>query len=112
MGLEVPKLVERLRQSFSLSSVQQQQGVTEPSKNQEPLESPSPATFQETSRALTRRTGWTLTWDVTRSKVEVDEGVGKAKWSVKVGELPANVQEIIAKGGLEKWVKSQLESAA
>ena len=112
MGLEVPKLVERLRQSFSLSSVQQQQGVTEPSKNQEPLESPSPATFQETSRVLTRRTGWTLTWDVTRSKVEVDEGVGKAKWSVKVGELPANVQEIIARGGLEKWVKSQLESAA
>jgi homoaconitate hydratase len=111
MGLEVPKLVERLRQSLSLSSVQQQ-GVTEPSKNQEPLESSSPATFQETSKALTRRTGWTLTWDVTRSKVEVDEGVGKAKWSVKVGELPANVQEIIAKGGLEKWVKSQLESAA
>jgi len=52
------------------------------------------------------------TWDVTRSKVEVDEGVGKVKWSVKVGELPANVQEIIARGGLEKWVKSQLESAA
>jgi homoaconitate hydratase len=66
MGLEVPKLVERLRQSFSLSSVQQQQGVTEPSKNQEPLESSSPATFQETSKALTRRTGWTLRLGMSR----------------------------------------------
>ena len=110
--LEVPKLVERLRQSFPVPSVHQKQDITEPSQNKESLDSPRPTTFKETSRVLTRRTGWTLTWDVRRSKVEIYEGDGKPKWSVKVGELPANVQEIIARGGLEKWVKSQIESAA
>jgi homoaconitate hydratase len=28
--------------------------------------------------------------------------------SQKVGELPPNVQEIIARGGLEKWVKAEI----
>ena len=112
MGLEIPKLIEKLRQSFPISSVHLKQEITEPSQNKESLDSPTPAPLKETSRMLTRRTGWTLTWDVRRSKVEIDEGDGKQKWSVKVGELPANVQEIIARGGLEKWVKSQIDGVA
>ncbi|KAK0635817.1 hypothetical protein B0T17DRAFT_612634 [Bombardia bombarda] len=79
MGVEVPRLVQRLRETFG-------------------------------EKALTRRTGWKFEWDVRRSKVTVTEGEGGATWSQKVGELPPNVQEIIAKGGLEKWVKSQISS--
>ncbi|POR36902.1 Homoaconitase, mitochondrial [Tolypocladium paradoxum] len=81
MGLEVPRLVERLRARFS---------------------SPS------SERWLTRRTGWTLTWDVKRSVVEVQEGEQGESWTEKVGELPANVQAIIAAGGLEAWVKGEI----
>ncbi|CAK7266133.1 mitochondrial Homoaconitase [Sporothrix epigloea] len=81
MGLEVPRLVERLREAFKADAGQP---------------------------VLTRRTGWSLVWDVRRSKVTVTEGPGGASWSQKVGELPPNVQEIIARGGLEKWVKSQI----
>ncbi|KAF9773906.1 mitochondrial Homoaconitase [Fusarium sp. DS 682] len=81
MGVEVPRLVERLRETY---------------KN-------------DTEKPLTRRTGWKLVWDVRRSKVVVTEKDGK-QWEQKVGELPANVQEIIAQGGLEKWVKSQIEA--
>lgn len=77
MGLEVPRLVERLRESFG-------EGKT-----------------------LTRRTGWTLTWDVRRSQIEVKEHDGTT-WTHRVGELPPNVQEIIAKGGLENWVKNAI----
>ena len=58
---------------------------------------------------LTRRTGWRLLWDVRRSKVVVTEADG-ASWEQKVGELPPNVQDIIARGGLEKWVKAQIEA--
>ena len=47
-------------------------------------------------------------WDVRRSRVDVVEGEGGKKWSQKVGELPPNVQEIIARGGLEKWVQAQI----
>ncbi|KAF5643210.1 homoaconitase mitochondrial [Fusarium sp. NRRL 52700] len=81
MGVEVPRLVERLRETY---------------KN-------------DTEKLLTRRTGWKFVWDVRRSKVIVTEKDGK-QWEQKVGELPANVQEIIAKGGLEKWVKSKIEA--
>ncbi|EGU82997.1 homoaconitase, mitochondrial [Fusarium oxysporum f. sp. conglutinans race 2 54008] len=81
MGVEVPRLVERLRETY---------------KN-------------DTEKPLTRRTGWKFVWDVRRSKVVVTEKDGK-QWEQKVGELPANVQEIIAKGGLEKWVKSKIEA--
>lgn len=81
MGLEVPRLVQRLRETFGADS----QGKT-----------------------LTRRTGWTLTWDVRRSRIEIQEGENGPKWTHKVGELPPNVQEIIAKGGLEKWVKNAI----
>ncbi|CBF70908.1 LYS4_EMENI Homoaconitase, mitochondrial precursor (Homoaconitate hydratase) [Aspergillus nidulans FGSC A4] len=79
MGLEVPRLVNRLRETFGSGD-----------------------------KVLTRRTGWTLTWDVRKSQIEVQEGPGGPKWTHKVGELPPNVQEIIAKGGLEKWVKNAI----
>lgn len=80
MGLEVPRLISRLRETFS---------------NPE-------------DKALPRRTGWILTWDVRRSRLEIQEGENGPKWTHKVGELPPNVQEIIAKGGLEKWVKNAI----
>ncbi|KAJ5166475.1 Homoaconitase [Penicillium canariense] len=82
MGLEIPRLISRLRETFSVGE----------------------------GKALTRRTGWTLTWDVRRSQIEVQEGENGVKWTHKVGELPPNVQEIIAKGGLEKWVKNAIEA--
>lgn len=78
MTLEVPRLVERLRETF------------------------------KDDKKPTRRTGWKLVWDVMRSNVTVTEGEGGATWSQKVGELPPNVQEIIARGGLENWVKSEI----
>ncbi|KAK7514927.1 homoaconitase [Phyllosticta citriasiana] len=83
MGVEVPKLVERLRAAF-------------PADTKEP----------------TRRTGWTFEWDVRRSKVTVTEGPGGDSWSQRVGELPPNVQEIIALGGLEKWVMKSIAEQA
>ncbi|KAL4898492.1 homoaconitase LysF [Aspergillus ambiguus] len=79
MGIEVPRLITRLRE-----------------------------TFGGDEKALTRRTGWTLTWDVRKSQIEIQEGENGQKWTQKVGEVPPNVQEIIAKGGLEKWVKSAI----
>ncbi|PKY04446.1 homoaconitate hydratase [Aspergillus campestris IBT 28561] len=80
MGLEVPRLISRLRESFGAD------------------------------QQATRRTGWILTWDVRRSRIEIQEGPNGPKWSHKVGELPPNVQEIIAKGGLEKWVKNAIDA--
>ncbi|KAI6756195.1 hypothetical protein HG530_011931 [Fusarium avenaceum] len=81
MGVEVPRLVERLRETYK----------------------------DDSEKPLTRRTGWKFLWDVRRSKVVITEKDGSS-WEQKVGELPANVQEIIARGGLEKWVKSQIEA--
>lgn len=81
MGLEIPRLVSRLRETFGAAPGE---------------------------KTPTRRTGWTLTWDVRRSRIEVKEGENGPKWTHKVGELPPNVQEIIAKGGLEKWVKNAI----
>ncbi|KAK1766239.1 homoaconitase [Phialemonium atrogriseum] len=77
LGVEVPKFVQRLRETFG------------------------------NDRVLTRSTGWKFIWDVRRSKVMVTEGEGGATWSQKVGELPPNVQDLIARGGLGKWVKHQ-----
>ncbi|RYP11175.1 hypothetical protein DL765_007862 [Monosporascus sp. GIB2] len=57
---------------------------------------------------LTRRTGWTLTWDVRRSVVDVQEGPDGTTWTEKVGELPATVQAIIAAGGLEAWIRAEV----
>ncbi|KAI4188351.1 MAG: hypothetical protein LQ346_005328 [Caloplaca aetnensis] len=114
MGVEVPKLVQRLRESFSRVEPQgSQQNITEPSQNRESLDSPPPApqVVPQQERLLTRRTGWKLVWDVRRSKVDVQEGENGVKWSQRVGELPPNVQEIIARGGLEKWVKKEIEGS-
>ena len=82
LTIEVPKLVQRLRETFKDSEDKQ----------------------------LTRRTGWKLRWDAKRSKVVVTEKGGET-WSEKVGEMPPNVQEIIAKGGLEAWVKAKLQKS-
>lgn len=113
MGVEVPRLVQRLRETFSTRKVEQDSQVKEPSQNKESLDSPPPATQSSPiETVLTRRTGWTFTWDVRRSKVTVTEGPGGETWSQKVGELPPNVQEIIARGGLEKWVKSEIGESA
>lgn len=78
MTVEVPKLIERLRSTFS------------------------------TNKVATRRTGWTFTWDVKKSTVTVKEGEQGEEWSQKVGELPPNVQEVFVQGGLEGWVKAKL----
>lgn len=81
MVLELPRLVERLRARFATEAGERQ---------------------------LTRRTGWTLTWDLERSVVEVKEGEQGESWTEKVGELPASVQAIIAAGGLEPWCKAEI----
>jgi homoaconitate hydratase len=83
MGVEVPRLIERLRETFGKAADAGDKAV------------------------LTRRTGWKLLWDLRRSKVTITEAGGKS-WSVKVGEMPPNVQEVIAKGGLENWVKAEI----
>jgi len=81
ISLEIPRVVERLRESF---------------KN-------------DGEKRLTRRTGWKLLWDVRRSKVVITEKDG-AIWEQKVGELPLSVQEIISVKGLENWVRSKIQS--
>jgi len=86
IGLEVPRLVRRLRETF-----------------------PHPKNAGE-KKILSRRTGWKLVWDVKKSQIEVTEGQDGKRWTEKVGELPPNVQEIIAKGGLEKWVQKEIEA--
>ena len=114
MGVEVPKLVHRLREAFATGDPQaSQQNIKEPKGNWESLDSPPPAPTQlpPNEKQLTRRTGWKLTWDVRRSRVEVQEGPGGPSWSQKVGELPPNVQEIIARGGLENWVKKEIQAS-
>jgi homoaconitate hydratase len=63
MGVEVPRLVVRLREAF---------------KN-------------DNEKPLTRRTGWKLLWDIRRSTVVITESDGTT-WEEKVGELPPNVQ--------------------
>lgn len=111
MGVEVPRLIQRLRETFSATNVTEKKEVTEPQGNSESLDSPKPAEqASPDGKILTRRTGWKFVWDVRRSRVEVTEGEGGETWTQKVGELPPNVQEIIAKGGLEAWVKDQIQS--
>jgi homoaconitate hydratase len=89
MGVEVPELIHKLREAFASST---------PNNGNVSGEN-----------ILTRRTGWTLEWDVRRSKVTITEGDGKS-WSQRVGELPPNVQQVIASGGLESWVKAQIRA--
>ncbi|SCU85281.1 LADA_0D06634g1_1 [Lachancea dasiensis] len=66
--------------------------------------------YQDAPKELTRRTGWFLKWDLPNSRVTVTEKSvdGPVVFEQKVGELGKNLQEIIVKGGLEGWVKSQL----
>ena len=52
-----------------------------------------------------------FTWDVRRSTVTVKEGKNRLAWSQNVGALPPNVQDIIASGGLEKWVKKRIRES-
>ena len=113
MGVEVPKLIARLREAFSdpttTTASTNQEGISEPEQNKQSLDSPPPAPESKpVEKPLTVRTGWTLTWDVRRSRVVVREGEGGEEWTQKVGELPPNVQEIIARGGLEKWVEKEI----
>ncbi|KZF21393.1 homoaconitase [Xylona heveae TC161] len=112
MGVEVPRLVQRLRDTFSSPTSSSSAPVNEPEKNRQSLDSPPPAPQQVPAgeKVLTRRTGWKFVWDVSQSQVEVQEGEGGAKWTQPVGELPPNVQEIIARGGLEKWVKKEIST--
>jgi homoaconitate hydratase len=114
MGVEVPRLIERLRETFSAKKVDSNSHVNEPNENKDSLDSPPPSKQPSPAeeKVLTRRTGWKLVWDVKRSKVIVTEGEGGKTWSQKVGELPPNVQEIIARGGLEKWVKGEISKSA
>ncbi|KAI1300585.1 homoaconitase-like protein [Xylaria venustula] len=79
VSLEIPRLVERLRESFK----------------------------DDAEKPLTRRTGWKLLWDVRRSKVVITEKDGTV-WEHKVSEMPPSVQEIISVKGLENWVKSKI----
>ncbi|KAJ9612553.1 mitochondrial Homoaconitase [Cladophialophora chaetospira] len=115
MGLEVPKLIRRLRETFAdQSTPAPSPDPIEPTGNkeeQQSLDSPPPARTQPHEKQLSRRTGWSLVWDVKKSQIEVTEGASGKKWIEKVGELPPNVQEIIAKGGLEKWVQKEIAAA-
>lgn len=119
MGVEVPKLIQRLREAFSdgVEAATGQAGqapITEPSgnaSNAQSLDSPPPAPVsQPKDKPLTVRTGWTFTWDVRRSKVVINEGDGR-EWEQSVGSLPPNVQSVIARGGLENWVKKEIEAS-
>ncbi|KAK5133379.1 mitochondrial Homoaconitase [Meristemomyces frigidus] len=126
MGVEVPGLVGRLREVFSSSSSSTPSSspssddagkagtpppIAEPALNKQSLDSPPPAPMAKVAggEALTVRTGWTFTWDVRRSRVVVREGEGGVEWTQVVGELPPNVQEIFARGGLEGWVRGEIE---
>jgi homoaconitate hydratase len=77
--LEIPRLVQRLREIFSYTKVQSvEQDIKEPSENRESLDSPPPAaqTTPKQEKKFTRRTGWTFTWDVRFFKVTIQEGEG------------------------------------
>ena len=120
MGIEVPALIARLREVFDNNTApisQSQTAIKEPGQNAQSLDSPPPGPMassenvrssQET-HTLTRRTGWTLEWDVCRSVIKIKEGKNGKMWSQKVEEIPPNVQEIIAFGGLEAWVKQRIQ---
>jgi homoaconitate hydratase len=111
--LEIPRLVQRLRETFSDTKVQSaEQDIKEPSENRESLDSPPPAAqaTPKQEKKLTRRTGWTFTWDVRFSKVTIQEGQGGPIWSQDVASLAPNLQEIIANGRLEEWVRKKSES--
>lgn len=78
LTLEIPALIDSLREKYA--------GLNE----------------------LTIRTGWFLKYDVTKALVTVTDSEGNVVLEQKVGELGTNLQDIIVKGGLEGWVKSEL----
>lgn len=78
LTLEIPALIDSLREKYS--------GLKE----------------------LTIRTGWFLKYDVTKALVTVTDSEANVVLEQKVGELGTNLQDIIVKGGLEGWVKSEL----
>ena len=107
MGLEVPRLVERLRERFAVAADARDRGAgaaREPEANEQSLDSmpPGPGRMPAGEKQLTRRTGWKLVWDVEKSVVEVTEGEGGGTWTERVPEVPPNIQEILAGGGLVK----------
>ena len=105
MGLEVPKLVEALREHFaSETTTGSAPANKEPSANEQSLDSqpPGPATTPRGEKQLTRRTGWQFSWDVQASSITVQEGPGGRTWTEKVPEIPPEVQKIVAGGGLVK----------
>lgn len=89
LGIEVPDLARRLREVF-VPAAHEGGGDCGP---------------------LTIRTGWRLEWDVSAGVVRVVEADGKT-WGRRVGEMPPNVQAIIARGGLEGWVKAEISTQA
>lgn len=115
LGIEVPKLVQRLRETFGSTppTTCSSEPIVEPSLNRESLDSPPPAptATPAAARVLTRMTGWTLTWDIRHSEVVVQEGVDGPRWTQAVAEMPANVQEIVVKGGLEGWVQAEMRKS-
>lgn len=68
------------------------------------------ATFAD-QKSLTIRTGWTLTWDVAKSKVIVQEGVDGPVWERSVGAIGPSVQTLFIEGGLEGLVRSEISKA-
>ena len=75
MGLEVPKLIKRLRETFSdVPAPTRNQQIIEPTgnkENQQSLDSPPPNPPTPREKSLTRRTGWKLVWDVKKSQIEI-----------------------------------------
>jgi homoaconitate hydratase len=89
MVVEVPRLVQRLRKHFASSSPTLKTAINEPTLNRESLDALKPAEQASPTqeKVLTRRTGWTFSYDLRRSKVTVIEGEGGETWSQKVGEV-------------------------
>lgn len=94
IGVEVPRLIQRLREHFSSFSTTPK---IEPMENGEPLDSPKSveqaSPMQE--KVLTRRTGWTFSLDLRRNKVTIIEGEGGETWSQKVGEVRSSTKIIL-----------------
>ncbi|KAK6373866.1 mitochondrial Homoaconitase [Exophiala oligosperma] len=115
MGLEMPKLVTRLRETFSdLPGSKVGGEVTEPTgnkENQQSLDSPPPNPPTPREKQLSRRTGWTLVWDVKESQIEATEGPGgKSGQKRLVNYLPTSKRSL-PKGRLERWVQIEIAAA-
>lgn len=87
--VEVPRLVQRLREHFASFSPTFKTEIIEPSQNRKSLDLPKPTEQASPTqgKVLTRRTGWTFSLDIRRSKVTVREGEDGETWSQRVGEV-------------------------